>query len=254
VRQWKSITCLAIDEEAAMNARRWIPMFAALALVAGACGSDDSAEVVYSPEELGTALLSPDDIGSGWTEDQRLVTDTRPDEFPALDPGMWCPTAADVPDDLLALVPDGVAFVELKAGDPGAPPNSESGRSFHGVSEQLWSSSDAEAFVETAAAGFETCTGETWEVDDGTTASVTALPGDDVGDDSTTALVTYVTPAPDGDYAWRGRQLVARFGATVMTLQELDVQLVENEPTFTDTEWQRIVDTAANQVAALSDQ
>ena len=78
------------------------------------------------------------------------------------------------------------------------------------------------------------------------TASVAALVGDDVGDDSTMALVTYVTPGPDGDYAWRGRgQLVARFGATVVVLQKLDVQLVDSEPFFTDAEWQRIVDTAS---------
>ena len=101
--------------------------------------------------------------------------------------------------------------------------------------------------------GFETCTGETWEVDQDATASVAALAGDDVGDDSTAALVTYVTPGPDGDYAWRGRQLVARFGATVVVLQELDVQLVDSEPFFTDADWQRIVDTASERVDALSD-
>ncbi len=236
-----------------MRTRRFVPVIAVLALVAGACGGNDENEVVYSPEELGPALLTPDDIGSGWTEDERVVSDTRPDEAPTMDPGMWCPAAADVPDELLALVPDGVAFVQLKSGDTAASQNSESGRSFHGVSEQLWSGSDADAFVETAAAGFETCMGETWEVDDGTTASVTALTGDDVGDDSTMALITYITPGPDGDYAWRGRQLVARFGATVMVLQELDVQLVESEPVFTDTEWQRIVETAADRVEALGE-
>ncbi len=236
-----------------MRTGRLLPMMAALALVAGACGGNDENEVVYSPEELGSALLTPDDIGSGWTEDERVVTDTRPDEFPSLDPGMWCPAAADVPDELLALVPDGVAFVQLESGDTPTSSSSESGRSFHGVSEQLWSGDDAEAFVETAAAGFETCMGETWEVDDEATASVTALAGDDVGDDSTMALITYITPGPDGDYAWRGRQLVARFGATVMLLQELDVQLVDSEPVFTDTEWQGIVDTAADRVEALDE-
>lgn len=236
-----------------MPTRRFLPVIAVLALVAGACGGNQDSEVVYSPEELGPALLTPDDVGSGWTEDERVVSDTRPAEAPAMDPGMWCPAAADVPDELLALVPDGVAFVQLKSGDTTASQNSEPVRSFHGVSEQLWSSSDAGAFVETTAAGIETCMGETWEVDDGTTASVTALTGDDVGDDSTMALVTYITPGPDGDYAWRGRQLVARFGATVMVLQELDVQLVDSEPVFADSDWQRIVDTAADRVDALGE-
>ena len=64
-----------------MRTGRLLPMMAALALVAGACGGNDENEVVYSPEELGSALLTPDDIGTGWTEDERVVTDTRPDEF-----------------------------------------------------------------------------------------------------------------------------------------------------------------------------
>jgi hypothetical protein len=67
------------------------------------------------------------------------------------------------------------------------------------------------------------------------------------------ALVTYVTPGPDGDYAWRGRQLIARFGATVVLIQELDVQLVDSKPRFTDSDWQRIVGAAAERVEALSD-
>ena len=33
-----------------------------------------------------------------------------------------------------------------------------------------------------------------------------------------------------------------------MLLQELDVQLVDSEPVFTDTEWQGIVDTEAESV------
>jgi hypothetical protein len=227
---------------------------AALALAAAACGGDDDgADVVYTPEELGAALLTAEDIGSGWTEQEREVVDTRPDGVPAMDPGMWCPEAGGVPDELLSLVADGGAFVELQSSASTRATGSAAARNFHGVSEQLWSGSDAEAFVETAAEGFETCTGEAWEVDQDATASVAALAGDDVGDDSTMALVTYVTPGPDGDYAWRGRQLVARFGATVAVLQELDVQLVDSEPFFTDADWQRIVDTASEHVDALGD-
>ena len=97
-----------------MHRRRCFAVMTALALAAAACGGDDDgAEVVYTPEELGSALLTADDIGSGWTEEERVVTDTRPEEMPAMDPGMWCPEADDVPDQLLALVADGAAFVEL---------------------------------------------------------------------------------------------------------------------------------------------
>jgi hypothetical protein len=236
-----------------MHSRRWFPMIAVLALAAAACGGDDGDEVVYTPEELGTALLTADDIGTGWTEENRLVTDTRPEGMPVLDPGMWCPAAEAVPGELESLVADGGAFVELVSDESTRAGGNAAGRNFHGVSQQLWSSADAEAFVETVADGFAVCTGETWEVDEGTTATVAELDSDDVGDDSTTALVTYLTPTPGGDYAWTGRHLVARFGATVMVLQELDVQLVDSDPFFTDDDWQRIVDTAVDRVDDLGD-
>ena len=233
------------------RARTWLFVVAALSLV-GACGGNDADEVVYSPDELDTALLTAADIGTDWTEEARLVFDTRSEGAPpTIDPGMWCPEAQNVPDDLDSLIADGGAFIELQSSESTRAGNT-SGRSFHGVTEQLWSGTDAESYLDTAAAGIETCTGETWEVEDGT-ASVAALAGDDVGNDSTMALVTYVTRGPDGDYAWRGRQLVAQFGATVMLIQELDVQLVDSDPRFTDSDWRRIVDTAAERVEALSD-
>lgn len=41
--------------------------------------------------------------------------------------------------------------------------------------------------------------------------------------------------------------------ATVMVIQEPDVQLVDREPRFTDADWQRLVDTAADRVEELTD-
>jgi hypothetical protein len=156
---------------------------------------------------------------------------------------MWCPQAGSVADDLDGLVGGGGAFVELQS-DESDP------RTYHGVSEQLWSGSDAARFVDTAIAGFDACVGQTWDVDQDATANVIALAGDPVGDDSTMALVTYVTPGPDGDYEWRGRTMVARFGTTAMVLQELDVQRSGSEPRLTDAEWQQMVELAASKVEA----
>jgi hypothetical protein len=156
---------------------------------------------------------------------------------------MWCPQAGGVADELDGLDVGGGAFVELKSDESAA-------RTHHGVTEQLWSGPDAEAFVDTAIAGFESCVGQAWDVDQDATAEVVALAGDPVGDDSTMVLVTYVTPAPDGDYEWRGRTMVARFGSTAMVLQELDVQRVGSEPRMTDTEWQQLVELAASRMDA----
>lgn len=229
-----------------MNVRKWLPVVAALVLVPGACGEDEAE--VFTPDELASALLTPDDVGDGFVEDQRVAAEESPTDMPALDPGMWCEAAGDAADELSALTGEGGAFIEIVSSE-------KTGRSFHGVSQHLWSSPEAAAFVERASAAIEACVGETWAIDgdEEATANLAALAGDDVGDDSTAALVTYVTPGPDGDYAWRGRTLVARFGATVMVLQELEVQLVDSEPFIADADWQRIVDVAVDRVEALGD-
>lgn len=229
-----------------MNVRRWLSLVASLVLVSGACG-DEKAEVL-TPDELGSALLTPGDVGDGFVEDQRMVAEERPEDVAPLDPGMWCDAAGDAADELLTLVGEGVAFIQIRSTDVAQ-------RNFHGVSEQLWSSPDAAAFVERATVAIEACAGETWIAeDDEATVTAEELAGEDVGDDSTTVMVTYVTPAPDGDYAWRGRTLLARFDDTVMVLQELDVQLVDGEPFFSDADWQRIVNVAVERVEALSDE
>lgn len=226
-----------------MNGRRLMLAMAAATLVAGACGGGGDA-VSYSPEDLGAVLLSADDVGSGWSEERRAVFEARPEDMPVFDPGMWCPAAGDVADELVALVDEGGALVEVRAPEA-------AGRNFHGVTEQLWSGSDSEALLERATTAFEACIGATWEVDEDATATVASLAVADVGDESTAVLVTYLTPSPDGDYAWRGRTLVARFGATVLVLNELDVQTVESEPRFSDADWRRLVDTAAERIEAL---
>jgi len=223
-----------------MTVRRWLMLGALLMVVPLGCGSDETA---VAPADLEAALLTADDLGTGWTQQQHQVFDTRPEGMPTLDPGMWCPQAGPVADDLGGLDAGGGAYVELQSGVSAA-------RTHHGVSEQLWSSADASAFVAAATSGFEACVGQTWDVDQDATASVDALVGDWVGDESTTALVTYVTPGPDGDYEWRGRTLVARFGSTVMVLQELDVQRAGSEPRMTDDQWHEMVRVAASKVDA----
>lgn len=223
-----------------MAGRRWLLLAVLLMFVPGGCGSD---EAIVTPDDLDAALLSAADLGAGWTQQQHEVLDARPEGMPALDPGMWCPQAGSVADDLVELDAGGGAFVELQSDE-------SAGRTFHGVTEQLWSGADVSAFVDTALSGFEACVGQTWDVDQDAIATVVAIAGDPVGDDSTMVLVTYVTPGPDGDYEWRGRTMVARFGTTAMVLQELDVQRSGSEPRLTDAEWQQMVDVAASKVEA----
>ena len=221
-----------------MTVQRWLLIAALLMFVPAGCGSD---ETVATPEALDAALLTAADLGAGWTQQQHEVFDARPEGMPALDPGMWCPQAGRVAEDLVGVDVGGGAFVELQSDESAA-------RSHHGVTEQLWSGPDAAVFVDAAIAGFEACLGQTWDVDQDASASVLALVGGPVGDDSTMALVTYVTPGPDGDYEWRGRTAVARFGATAMVLQELDVQRAGSEPRTTDAEWQQMIEAAASKV------
>jgi hypothetical protein len=188
-----------VPKEVDMSVRRWLTVVAAVALVFGGCGDEDEAQV-FSADELGSVLLAPDDVGPGFAEDERVVAEERPASTPPLDPGMWCEAAGDAGDRLLTLVGDGVAFVEIVS--------SETARgSFHGVSEQLWSApvDDAEAFVDQAAAAIAVCAGESWIVEDGEgTASLATLAGEEVGDDSTMVLMTYVTPGRTATTPGRG--------------------------------------------------
>lgn len=227
-----------------MHARRWVAGVLTAALAVGACGDDDDADLTYTADALVEVLVREDDLGSGWSEDRRDVFTTRAEGPPSFDPGGWCPDAAEEVEGIEALAGETGAVVELS--------RERQGRSFHGLSEQLWSNMTTAEYFATVVGALDTCMGATWFLEDEGEVTVGALEGPSVGDESTMALVEVVTPGPDGDYVWRSRVLVARFGTTLMVLDELDVQIEGSAPRFTDADWSDVVDTATEAVERLT--
>jgi hypothetical protein len=228
-----------------MRGFRTVAAVVALVTMAAACG-DDAEPVRYSAAQLDTALLAPTDVGAGYQVDDRTGGESRPPGTPAIDPGIWCDAASSTADDLQGFIGPEPVFVQLVS-------TAVSGRTFHGVSEEMWAADDAQAVVDAADRGFTACTGTEWTSDDGGTASMAALSAGDAGDNSAAALVTYLTEGPDAGYAWRNRVGVVQVGTTVIVVQELDVQQADSPAFMTDAEWQAVLDTAVAKVEALGD-
>lgn len=228
-----------------MRGCRFLVGATALVMALAACG-DDAQPVRYTAVQLDGALLAPADVGADFSVDDRTGGESRPPDTPAIDPGIWCDAAGSTADEMQGFIGAEPVFVQLVS-------TSVSGRTFHGVSEEMWTADDAQAVVDAADRGFTACSASEWSIDDGGSASMVALSTGDAGDDSAAALATYLTEGPDAGYAWRNRVGVVRVGTTVIVLQELDVQQADSPAFMTDAEWQAVLDTAVAKVEALGD-
>ena len=227
-----------------MRGCRFLVGATALVMVLAACG-DDAQPVRYTAAQLDGALLAPGDVGADLSVDDRTGGESRPPDTPAIDPGIWCDAAGSTADEMQGFIGAEPVFVQLLS-------TAASGRTFHGVSEEMWTADDAQAVVDAADRGFTACADTEWSIDDGGTASMAALSAGDAGDDSAAALVSHLTEGPDAGYAWRNRVGVVRVGTTVIVLQELDVQQEGSPAYLTDAEWQAVVATAVSRVESLS--
>ena len=159
------------------------------------------------------------------------------------------PRRSEQVEALEALAAESGAIVELR-------PEGLARHDFHGVTGQLWGGADAAEYFATVRTALVKCAGTTWTVeedegDEGGPITLKALEAPSVGHESTAAVAEVLTPGPDGDYLWRSRIFVARFGTTLMILDELDVQIEGTAPHFTDADWADLVTTAATRVEHL---
>lgn len=168
---------------------------------------------------------------------------SRAPENPSIDASLWCPDAAEQAKALEQLAGDAGADVELtsRQGD----------RRFRSVREQAWSNADVAEYFAMASTAMKACRGATWTAPDGEKIAYQPLEGPGMGDESTSALVVTVTSGPEGDVTWRTRETVARFGTTLLVLQDLDVQPGEAPPPLSDGQWQETVEAATARIAQL---
>lgn len=225
-------------------------------LVLPACGDDDSSGSTTSstttsvvedgsstPEQMKAALLGVDDAGSKWTAMQSQAFTSRTG-IPTLDPGIWCPAAADSMAGLGALAGSSGAIVGLRG------VGLAQGTS-HQITEQVFTGSKAKEFVALVTSGFETCGGTPWTNANGHVVRIDPLVGTVAGDESAAATSTIVTQEAGSDFAYRTRMLVARFGDKVMVLQEVDVQTAGSVPLMMGDEWNSLVAAATSKIDAL---
>lgn len=214
----------------------------------GACGGDEPD--LFTPAELGEQLLSPDDMGPGWTESQRDVFDTREPEHPSIDPSLWCPAfSTGKSDQLTTLAGQAGADVELQLGDPASAEQPT-----YGLRQQAWSNNDAEDYLRELADAVATCNGATWTEsgeggDTGEAAEyrLTPLTVPPLGDEAVAALVTItITPADGGEAMMiRQRMAAVRAGSIVMVVQEGDTLSADGDPSTSDDEFATLVELAA---------
>lgn len=231
-------------------------IFSVVLLVA--CGSDDSsgsttttaASATTNPldgaptaDEMRDALLTSDDLGPGWVTVQTEVFTSRED-IPTLDPGIWCSAATEMADRFGALAGSPGAITGLRA-------SGLSQGSSHQVTEQIFTGSAAEAFVDLVTSAIRVCDGVPWTTTDGGEVQIDVRDVAATGDASITA-VSAIATAADGDrYVYRTRMLAARVGTQVMILQEADVQILGSTPLLTDDEWDDVVAAAVAKLAQL---
>jgi hypothetical protein len=235
-----------------MGARRRSCRFAlvvvgAVFVTAGCLRVDGSRpDRVRTPEELGQALLTATDLGSGWTQVERTVgssakptVTTKPGEATA----ELCPQAA-AQEVILASVENDpgarVVFVSARATDTTPL----------GVIEQLWSGANAKSVFASMKTALATCAGTSWTAKDGETLTVTPLAGPSTGTESLSYVETAAEPGGSG-VVWKDPAIFARFGYTIVLLQQFDVQAAGAPPRISDTEWNTILKQAALNVSAM---
>lgn len=176
----------------------------------------------YTSEQLDSVLLTSSDLSDAtgliWTETQRMAFDTREAENPSIDPSLWCPAGRAA--NLVQSAGDSGVDVELVIKDTDSP---------YMIRQQAWSNGKVRYYFSTLSSAVSTCSGVTWNDDEGNTYLLEPNPTmPRIGDESVSWNVTItLAGAPEGNSGYGERtsnttlslQTVARFGEVIMIIQ-----------------------------------
>jgi len=221
-----------------MRSHAGVTALAILSLALVACGSGGGAAKVHTPDEVGSALLTASEVGTGWTQTQRDVFSTRAPENPSIDESSWCPAASDRAAALTKLAGGSGADVEFSADQPD--------HDFVGLREQGWSNTDAAAYFTAAKAAATACDGVTWTTAEGT-VSMAMVADPKFGDASFSWSASAVLSGASTQ--WRTQNTVVRSGTTILVFQGTDVVSAASPPAEPD--WSAIAARAAAKFATL---
>ena len=193
---------------------------------------------LFTPDELGGALLTAGDLGPGWTETQRMVFTTREPENPSLEDSLaLCPEAQEQADQLGELRSGAGADVEFD--------HQRTGTQGDHVRQQAWSDANVAAYYQALSDAIETCSGKTWTDPDGNAVTLELLGMPPVGDESVTFTADTTISGPDGKVTWRSSNTVGRFDTVLMSVGEVVVTSPDAEAPISTADWQATADLAA---------
>lgn len=192
----------------------------------------------FTPDQLGGALLTADDLGTGWTETQRATFTTREPENPSLEDSLpFCPEAKEPAGQLGDLSSDAGADVEFD--------HERAGTQGDLLRQQAWSDANVAGYYQALSDAIETCSGKTWTDPDGNTVTLELLGMPPVGDESVTFTANTTISGPDGETTWQSSNTVARFDTVLMSVGEVVVTAPDAEAPISTADWQATADLAA---------
>lgn len=197
---------------------------------------------------ISNELLSITDMPGNWRETQRQVFTARGPENPSIDPSIWCPAAAEVTKNLVALAGETGADVEMQ--DLGKTDG------YRMMRLQAWSNDDVQEYYGDAKEAVHICDGVNNTDADGVTTSTQIVQGRDIGDESI-SWAESVTPPPatqKDKMQSVSRTTIARFGGILMVLQLGDGAPTGSAALMDEDAWWSIVESASKKLADLDRQ
>lgn len=235
-----------------MVLRRQVLSVAALsvALVMGACGSDDTAATPPNAQELASSLITADDYEGEWklnvpADAPEAASGVVPDELQTSLPGLELCDAASAESRAAVESLRWKAFrqLDLTSADPIEPPDDRSG---HLIFVQEFLTSAEPAQIETTFKllrdGMQACLGDLPAGEEGPgTAEAMAVP--EVGDDRY-GVLTLLEEA--GGWAqWRLHHALVRRGPVLVLLGVVEIRAGEGvEPLYSIDDVATMVQTA----------
>jgi hypothetical protein len=188
---------------------------ALMSVALGACGSGTTTNppatanptTTVTAQQLGGALLTPSDLGAGWTQSQRDVFATREPENPSIDPSLWCPAGKG--DELVTLAGQEGADVELTLGHGGSQAM---------LRQQAWTNAAVAQYFTSVKAAVDACSGVAWKDSEGNSYSLEPMTAPTIGDESVSWTVTIQLTGTTSTWML-SQQTAARFGTAMMVLQ-----------------------------------
>lgn len=218
-------------------------LFIPLAGLLAVSGCKTASDTYVSPTELVTALLTVDELGTDWRENQRDAFDERAQENPVIDTGQFCADGLSTASTLESLAGQSGADVEMQV--------KESTRMLR---LQAWSNADVDEFFSAARSAARACDNQEWTDAQSVAYSFDVVDGPDIGDDVFHWKLLASPPAekPEKMFGVAGRTSVARFGNVLMLLEIGDYAPDAASQILDTDKWAKIVSMAGAKIDALS--